>query len=64
MLSYDFHKILGQHLITNVQINNVLALQTPTGVTEAEGAPNSNAFGLVSTRQTFRTVTLGARYEF
>ena len=64
MLAYDFHAILKQHLIVNLQINNVLALNTPTGIGTSEGAPNNNQFGTANSRQGFRTFTLGARYEF
>jgi hypothetical protein len=64
MLGYDFYKLLNQHVTANLQINNVLALETPTGVTGAEGAPNTNQFGLASSRAGFRSLTLGARYEF
>jgi hypothetical protein len=64
MLSYDFHKLLKEHIILNVQVNNVLALTTPTSVGSTEGAPNTNQSGLAAGRQGFRTVTLGARYEF
>jgi hypothetical protein len=64
LITYDFHKLLSQHLIVNLQINNVLALQSAAGIQSTEGAPNTNQFGLVSTRQGFRTLTLGARYEF
>jgi len=64
MLSYDFNKLIKQHLIANLQINNVLALQNATGVNGTEGPPNTNQFGLASGRQDFRTVTLGVRYEF
>jgi hypothetical protein len=64
MLTYDFDPLIHQHLILNLQINNVLALQTPTGISSTEGAPNTNTFGLANARQDFRTLTLGARYEF
>jgi hypothetical protein len=64
MLSYDFNKLLKQHIIANVQVNNVLALQNATGVNGTEGSPNTNQFGLASGRQGFRTLTLGVRYEF
>jgi hypothetical protein len=64
MLAYDFHSLLKQHVIVNLQINNVLALDTATGINTTEGAPNANQFGTASTRQGFRSFTLGARYEF
>ncbi len=64
MVSYDFFKLINQHVVANLQINNVFALDTPTGVSSAEGAPSSNQFGLASTRQGFRSFTVGARYEF
>jgi hypothetical protein len=64
MFAYDFHSILKQHLILNLQINNVLALSTPTGISTTEGAPNNSQFGLANTRQGFRSVTMGVRYEF
>ena len=64
MLTYDMHQLVKQHLIFNVQINNVLALQTPTGVNTQEGTPGGNQFGLSSGRQGFRTLVFGARYEF
>jgi hypothetical protein len=64
MLSYDFYKLLNQHVSTNVQVNNVLALTTPTGVNRVEGSPQGTSFGLATTRQEFRSVTLGVRYEF
>jgi hypothetical protein len=64
MLTYDFHALIKQHLLLNLQINNVLALGGATGVVSQEGTPNTNQFGLASGRQSFRTFTLGARYEF
>jgi hypothetical protein len=64
MLSYDFEKLIHQHVIANVQITNVLALQTASGLSTSQGAPNANQFGLASQRQNFRTLTLGVRYEF
>jgi hypothetical protein len=64
MLNYDFYKLLNQHVIINVQINNVLALQSASVLQTLDGAPNSNTFGLATARQGFRTLTLGARYEF
>jgi hypothetical protein len=64
MLNYDFFQLIGQHLTANVQINNVLALETATGISTMDGSPNANNFGLASTRNGFRTLTLGARYEF
>jgi hypothetical protein len=64
MIAYDFNKLIKQHVTVNLQINNVLALQTPGGVNSFEGAPNSNTFGLAATRTGFRTFTLGARYDF
>src|SRR5262249_25719013 len=56
MLSYDFEKLLHQHVILNLQINNVLALQTATQVNTTEGAPQTTTFGLAQTRQNFRAV--------
>jgi hypothetical protein len=64
MLSYDFEKLIKQHLIVNVQVNNVFALQTAASVNGTDGAPNSNQFGLANGRNGFRTLTLGVRYEF
>ncbi len=64
MLSYDFHKLLKEHIIANVQVNNVLALQNATSLGQTEGSPQTNQFGLAQGRQGFRTITLGARYEF
>jgi hypothetical protein len=64
MLTYDFYALLKQHLIVNLQINNVLALQTATDITADQGSPNSNQYGLAAQRQAFRTIQLGARYEF
>jgi hypothetical protein len=64
MLSYDLEQFLHQHVTVNAEIDNVLALQTATAATATEGAPNTNQFGLANTRQGFRTLTLGARYEF
>jgi hypothetical protein len=64
MFSYDFQQLIHQHLILNLQIQNVLALQTATGISTTLGAPNTNQFGLASQRANFRQLTLGARYEF
>jgi len=64
MLSYDLEPWIKQHVIVNLQINNVLALQTATSISSQAGAPNSDQFGLASGRLGFRTLTLGARYEF
>jgi hypothetical protein len=64
MVSYDLERFLHQHVIFNAEIDNVLALQTATGINPTEGAPNSNQFGLANARQGFRTLTLGGRYEF
>ena len=64
MISYDFFHVLKQHLSANVQVTNVLALSTTSGVSATEGTPNGTQFGLASTRQDFRAVTLGVRYEF
>jgi hypothetical protein len=64
MLGYDFYQLLGQHFTLNAQVTNVLALERPTSISTAEGSPQSNLFGTVSGRQAFRTVQLGARYEF
>ena len=64
MLTYDFEKLIKQHLQANLQVNNVLGLQTAGSVTGTEGAPQSTQFGLASGRQGFRTMTLGLRYEF
>lgn len=64
MLTYDFNKLIKQHVIANVQVTNVLALQTADAINTTEGSPNTNQFGLAGSRQGFRTVTLGARYEF
>ena len=64
MLSYDFEKLIKQHLIANVQCNNVLGLQTASSVTGTEGAPQSTTFGLANGRQGFRTLTIGLRYEY
>ncbi|MBX3228800.1 MAG: TonB-dependent receptor [Labilithrix sp.] len=64
MVSYDFNTLIKQHVIVNLQINNLLALETATGINTSEGAPTSTQFGLASTRNGFRSFTLGARYEF
>lgn len=64
MLSYDFEKLIKQHLTANVQVNNVLGLQTAGSVLTAEGAPQTSTFGLASGRQGFRSVQLGLRYDF
>jgi hypothetical protein len=64
MLAYDFYAILKQHFTVNLQINNILAIDTATAVNGNEGAPNTNQFGLAQTRQGFRSFTMGARYEF
>ncbi len=64
MLTYDFEKLIKQHLSMNVQVNNVFALQTAGGVTATEGSPASTQFGIASGRQGFRTLTLGLRYDF
>jgi hypothetical protein len=64
MLSYDFAHLLQQHVTVNLEIDNVLALPTPTGLTTNQGAPNTSQYGLVNSRQGFRTLTLGARYDF
>lgn len=64
MLSYDFFKLIKQHVEAQLQVTNVLALQSAVGVNGSEGNPNTTQFGLASGRQGFRTITLGARYEF
>jgi hypothetical protein len=64
MFSYDFSKLIKQHVILNLAINNVLGLNTATGLNTTEGAPQNSQFGLVSTRTGFRSFTMGARYEF
>jgi hypothetical protein len=64
MFSYDFSKLIKQHVILNLAINNVLGLNTATGLNTTEGAPQNNQFGLASTRTGFRSFTMGARYEF
>jgi hypothetical protein len=64
MLTYDFNKLLKQHLIVNLQVTNVLALQNATTLNTTDGPPSTNQFGLAATRQDFRTLTLGVRYEF
>jgi hypothetical protein len=64
MLSYDFNQLIKQHLTLNLSINNVLGLNTATGVNSTDGAPNTNQFGLANTRTAFRSFTMGARYEF
>ncbi len=64
MLSYDLAELIKQHVIVNMQINNVLGLSTPTALNQTEGAPNSNQFGLAVSRQQFRSFMLGARYQF
>ncbi|MBX3231688.1 MAG: TonB-dependent receptor [Labilithrix sp.] len=64
MLTYDFEKLLKQHLSMNVQINNVFALQNAVGVNGTEGSPTASQFGLATNRQDFRTLTLGVRYDF
>jgi hypothetical protein len=64
MLSYDFEQLFHQHVTLNAEIDNVLALQTATSASATEGAPNTSQFGLANARQGFRTLTLGARYQF
>jgi hypothetical protein len=64
MLSYDFERLLHQQITLNLEIDNVLALQTATATNPNEGAPSSNQFGLANGRQGFRTLIAGARYEF
>ena len=64
MFSYDFRQLIKQHVIVNLAINNVLGLNTATGINTSEGAPNNTQFGLASTRNSFRSFTMGARYEF
>lgn len=61
MLTYDFEKLIKQHVQANIQVNNVFALQTATSVTGTEGAPATTQFGLANGRQGFRTLTLGLR---
>lgn len=64
MFSYDFSRLIKQRVIVNLQINNVLGLNTATGLVTSEGAPGNNQFGLVSSRTSFRSFTMGLRYEF
>ena len=64
MFSYDFSSLIKQHVVLNLQINNVLGLNTATGITTNEGAPANNQFGLASSRTGFRSFTMGLRYEF
>ena len=64
LLAYDFEKLLKQHLIANVSVTNVLALQSATSVNGTETTPGSNQYGLAAGRQGFRSVQLGLRYEF
>lgn len=64
MLTYDFEKILKQHLIANASVSNVLALYPAGAIASAEGAPGTTQFGLASGRQSLRSVQLGLRYEF
>ena len=64
MLTFDFYKLIRQHLQANVQVNNAFALETASSVSATDGSPNSNQFGLASGRMGFRTLTLGLRYEF
>jgi hypothetical protein len=64
MLGYDFFKLLNEHLSVNVAITNVLALSAASGISGTEGSPNGTQFGTAAQRQDFRSVTMGARYEF
>jgi hypothetical protein len=64
MIGYDLAPWLKQHVTVNLNIFNVLALSTPSSVSVADGSPTSTQFGLASGRQSFRTFTLGARYDF
>ena len=64
MVGYDLAPIVKQHITLNLNIFNVLALSSPTGVNTSEGSPNATQFGLASGRQSFRTFTMGARYDF
>ena len=64
MLSYDFSELLKQHVIVNLAVANVLGLTAATDLNQTEGSPNSNQFGLVNSRQSFRSFTAGVRYQF